>query len=43
MGWWNGDYPRGRSAQATTSQRLTALGRAPIFNDNRVEIAPLPA
>ena len=42
MGWWNGDYPRRRSAQVTTSQRLTALASAPIFNDNRVEIAPLP-
>ena len=41
MGWWNGDYPGGRSAQATTAQRLTTLGAAPIFNDNRVEAAPL--
>jgi anaerobic selenocysteine-containing dehydrogenase len=38
MGWWNRDYEGGRSAQATTSQRLTELGNAPIFNDNRVEI-----
>jgi anaerobic selenocysteine-containing dehydrogenase len=41
MGWWNRDYARGRSAQATTSQRLTEVGNAPIFNDNRVEIEPL--
>jgi anaerobic selenocysteine-containing dehydrogenase len=38
MGWWNGDYPEGRSGQATTSQRLTARGNAPTFNDNRVEL-----
>jgi anaerobic selenocysteine-containing dehydrogenase len=41
MGWWNRDYEGGRSAQATTSQRLTEVGHAPIFNDNRVEIEPL--
>jgi anaerobic selenocysteine-containing dehydrogenase len=41
MGWWNRDYEGGRSAQATTSQRLTELGNAPIFNDNRVEVEPL--
>ena len=40
MGWWNRDYPRGRSPQATTSQALTTLGEAPTFNDNRVEAAP---
>jgi anaerobic selenocysteine-containing dehydrogenase len=38
MGWWRADYPDGRAAQATTSQRLTALGDAPTFNDNRVEL-----
>jgi anaerobic selenocysteine-containing dehydrogenase len=38
MGWWNADYPEGRAAQATTSQRLTTLGEAPTFNDNRVEV-----
>jgi anaerobic selenocysteine-containing dehydrogenase len=38
MGWWNADYPEGRSGQATTSQRLTELGNAPTFNDNRVEV-----
>jgi anaerobic selenocysteine-containing dehydrogenase len=38
MGWWNADYPEGRSAQATTPQLLTAEGNAPTFNDNRVEI-----
>jgi anaerobic selenocysteine-containing dehydrogenase len=39
MGWWSADYVEGRSAQATTSQRLTALGAAPTFNDNRIELA----
>ncbi len=38
MGWWSGDYLDGRSGQATTSQRLTVLGEAPTFNDNRVEL-----
>ena len=38
MGWWNADYPEGRSGQATTSQALTERGHAPIFNDNRVEV-----
>src|ERR671910_1691193 len=37
MGWWNSDYPDGRSAQATTPQLLTDEGAAPTFNDNRVE------
>jgi len=41
MGWWNADYPDGRSGQATTSQELTELGAAPIFNDNRVEVEPV--
>jgi anaerobic selenocysteine-containing dehydrogenase len=41
MGWWNRDYEGGRSGQATTSQRVTEQGHAPIFNDNRVEIAAL--
>jgi anaerobic selenocysteine-containing dehydrogenase len=41
MGWWNSDYSEGRSAQATTSQALTELGRAPTFNDNRVEVEAL--
>jgi anaerobic selenocysteine-containing dehydrogenase len=40
MGWWNADYRDGRSGQATTSQALTALGNAPTFNDNRVEVEP---
>jgi anaerobic selenocysteine-containing dehydrogenase len=39
MGWWSDDYVDGRSGQATTPQRLTALADAPTFNDNRVEIA----
>jgi anaerobic selenocysteine-containing dehydrogenase len=38
MGWWNADYPEGRSGQATTSQALTRAGNAPTFNDNRVEV-----
>jgi anaerobic selenocysteine-containing dehydrogenase len=38
MGWWNSDYRDGLSGQATTSQRLTELGNAPTFNDNRVEV-----
>lgn len=40
MGWWSRDYEGGLSSQATTSQRLTREGEAPVFNDNRVEIAP---
>ena len=39
MGWWARDHGDGGSIQATTSQRLTLLGRAPTFNDNRVEVA----
>ncbi|MEJ7750747.1 MAG: molybdopterin-dependent oxidoreductase [Thermoleophilaceae bacterium] len=39
-GWWSEDYEGGAGPQATTSQELTALGNAPIFNDNRVEIEP---
>ena len=42
MGWWNADYKGGRSGQATTSQALTALGNAPTFNDNRVEVERVP-
>jgi anaerobic selenocysteine-containing dehydrogenase len=41
MGWWNGDYRGGRSAQATTSQVLTETAHAPTFNDNRVEAEAL--
>jgi anaerobic selenocysteine-containing dehydrogenase len=40
MGWWNGDWPGRRAAQATTSAEVTRLAEAPIFNDNRVEAAP---
>ena len=43
MGWWNGDYPDGRAAQATTSQLLTDKGEAPTFNDNRVEVGVIRA
>lgn len=42
MGWWNHDYPDGVSSQVTTSQRLTTLAAAPIFNDNRIEIEQAP-
>jgi anaerobic selenocysteine-containing dehydrogenase len=38
MGWWRRSWPGGLSCQATTSQRLTTLGQAPTFNDNRVEL-----
>lgn len=41
MGWWSGDYPGGIGPQATTSQRLTEVGEAPTFNDNRVELRPV--
>jgi anaerobic selenocysteine-containing dehydrogenase len=41
MGWWNEDYPGGRSAQATTPELLTEAGAAPTFNDNRVELEPV--
>jgi anaerobic selenocysteine-containing dehydrogenase len=40
MGWWNRDYPGRLSPQVTTSQELTTLGEAPIFNDNRVQAEP---
>ncbi len=43
MGWWNADYAGGRSPQATTPQRLTDIGAAPTFNDNRVEVSAAPA
>jgi anaerobic selenocysteine-containing dehydrogenase len=43
MGWWKADWNGGRAAQATTSQRLTKLAKAPTFNDNRVEIEPAAA
>jgi anaerobic selenocysteine-containing dehydrogenase len=43
MGWWNADYVEGRSSQVTTPQRLTALGAAPTFNDNRVEVEAVSA
>jgi anaerobic selenocysteine-containing dehydrogenase len=41
MGWWSRDHVDGVGAQATTSQRLTAAGNAPTFNDNRVEVSRL--
>ena len=37
--WWMDDHARQVGAQVTTSQLLTVLGRAPTFNDNRVELA----
>ena len=43
MGWWNADYPGGRSAQATTPELLTDEGAAPTFNDNRVELEAVSA
>lgn len=39
-GWWSADYEGGLGPQATTSQELTSLGAAPVFNDNRVEVEP---
>lgn len=42
MGWWSSDYSDGVSGQVTTSQQLTTLASAPIFNDNRVEIEAAP-
>lgn len=41
MGWWSADYAGGVGPQATTSQRLTEMGEAPTFNDNRVELQAL--
>ncbi len=38
--WWMRDHAGQVGAQVTTSQRLTVLGRAPTFNDTRVEVAP---
>ncbi len=38
MGWWSHDWPGGIAPQSTTSQRITALGSAPTFNDNRIEV-----
>jgi anaerobic selenocysteine-containing dehydrogenase len=38
MGWWARDYEDGKAAQATTSERITQLGSAPTFNDNRVQL-----
>ena len=40
MGWWSRDYEGGVGSQATTPQRLTTVGEAPTFNDNRVELEP---
>jgi anaerobic selenocysteine-containing dehydrogenase len=41
MGWWRHDYAGRATSQVTTSQRLTTLGQAPTFNDNRVEAKPI--
>ena len=38
--WWMDDHAGQVGAQVTTSQRLTVLGRAPTFNDTRVQVAP---
>lgn len=42
MGWWHTDDASAsdQGPQATTSQRLTAMGNAPTFNDNRVALDP---
>lgn len=40
MGWWSGDHADGLGPQATTSQQLTRIARAPTFNDTRVALAP---
>ncbi|HEX6656978.1 MAG TPA: molybdopterin dinucleotide binding domain-containing protein [Ilumatobacter sp.] len=37
--WWMRDHARQVGAQVTTSQRLTVLGRAPTFNDTRVQVS----
>jgi hypothetical protein len=39
MGWWNTTSRVASAPKATTSQDLTTLGQAPIFNDNRVQAA----
>ena len=38
MGWWNADYTQRPGPPGHHIQRLTDLGAAPTFNDNRVEV-----
>jgi anaerobic selenocysteine-containing dehydrogenase len=37
--WWGKLSPDGTNANATTSQRVTDMGNAPVFYDNLVEVA----
>jgi anaerobic selenocysteine-containing dehydrogenase len=37
--WWGKLAPDGTNANATTSQRVTDMGNAPVFYDNLVEVA----
>jgi anaerobic selenocysteine-containing dehydrogenase len=37
--WWRKLGPRGTNVNELTSQRLTDLGRGPVFYDCRVEVA----
>jgi len=41
--WWKKLAPDGKNANELTSQRLTDLGRAPVFYDCLVEVEPVPA
>lgn len=41
--WWKKLASDGKNANELTSQRLTDLGRAPVFYDCLVEVAPAPA
>ncbi|MEJ7812815.1 MAG: molybdopterin oxidoreductase family protein [Gemmatimonadaceae bacterium] len=38
--WWGRYSADGKNANDTTSQRLTDMGRAPVFYDNLVEVSP---
>ncbi|EKZ96215.1 molybdopterin oxidoreductase [Cupriavidus sp. HMR-1] len=40
--WWKKLAPDGKNANELTSQRLTDLGRAPVFYDCLVEVEPVP-
>ena len=41
--WWRKLGLHGTNVNQVTSQRLTDLGRGPVFYDCRVEVASLPA
>jgi len=41
FGWWGADHRDGAGPQATTSQRVTAIGGGATFYDNRVAVEPL--